>query len=177
MTPGLGQWEEIRDIEGLWSWIRGPLFEILYEDKTPGSKEGALFGYDYIVNGVRVRQVRIQPENCNSNLPLWAVEAFDLAEAFGPRCYNALRGLSQVILGSNEDRESFGGEGADGEPVFKWSEAPDWSTWHISELASYPPGGFNMDLPAYNVTKAQEILDLHVRWASERIRGNLSARV
>lgn len=162
-SPSRVQWEEIRDIDGLWSWIRGPLFEIIYEDKTPGSREGTLFGYDYIINGIRVRQVRIMPENCPSNLPEWAVEAFDLAEAFGPRCYQTMRGLSQVLVGSNEDREAFGGLGADGEPVFQWTEAPDWSTWYISELATYPPSGYNMDLPAFNVTKAQDVVDLHVR--------------
>lgn len=153
---------DVRDIDALWAWILGPLFEIVYSDKTPGAKEGALLGYDYILNGLRVRQVRIKPEMCPTDLPEWALKAYDLAEAFGPRCYNSLRGaVSTILLGSNEDRENYGGLRQDGTPVFTWSDASPWSPWYFSEVASYPPSGFNMDLPAFNATKAQDVIDLY----------------
>eukprot|EP00290_Baffinella_frigidus_P003735 CAMPEP_0180176054 /NCGR_PEP_ID=MMETSP0986-20121125/37068_1 /TAXON_ID=697907 /ORGANISM="non described non described, Strain CCMP2293" /LENGTH=171 /DNA_ID=CAMNT_0022128611 /DNA_START=88 /DNA_END=600 /DNA_ORIENTATION=- len=62
--PGIHgrSWQEIRDEEGLWSWIEGPLLQVLYEEDTPMSGVGNLLGYNGIINGVRLRQVRVRSE-------------------------------------------------------------------------------------------------------------------
>mmetsp|Transcript_38922 Transcript_38922/g.90756 ORF Transcript_38922/g.90756 Transcript_38922/m.90756 type:complete len:818 (+) Transcript_38922:129-2582(+) len=158
-------WMDIRDVDSLWEWIRGPLIDVVYNDNTPGSKEGALLGYDYIINGVRIRQVRIKPEVCRPDLPEWAQKAFELSEEFGPRCYDAVRaGAITSLRGTgNEDTEPFGGI-VDGERVFKWSENDAWAAWSLTELGSYPPNGYMMDLPAFNITKALDVVNLHQKY-------------
>jgi len=155
-------WETVLDIDSLWDWIRGPLFDVVYSDNTPGSKEGALLGYGYIINGIRIRQVRIVPEVCRPDLPEWAAQAFDLSEEHGAKCFDAVRaGAITSIRGTgNEDREPFGAI-VGGERVFQWSENDAWAAWTLTELASYPPDGYMMDLPAFNATKALDVINLH----------------
>jgi hypothetical protein len=84
------QWEEIHDIATLWEWIRNPLLDLLYKNQPPGGREGALLGYDYILNGIRLRQIRVFPETCR-NVPEWAREPFELGPTAGKRCFDELR--------------------------------------------------------------------------------------
>jgi len=160
-TPADDTWSTLRDVESLWEWLEGPLFELLYLDNTPRSKEGTLQSYNYIINGCRIRQIRVLPEECRV-IPSWAEEPFSLS---GDTCYGPLRASiwSSVASGNNMDTSPYGGKREDGTDVFVWSEAAPWSVWSSTSIAAYPPSGYHMDLPAFNVSKALDVFNFYRR--------------
>ena len=141
-------WADVSSLEELWGWMEGPLLSAAYDEDTPGSGVGNVLGYSGICNGIRIRQVRVKPQPCQS-MPAWAEDAITKRGGFQGECYPE----SQP---HTEDNAAFGPAS-----VFEWSEGNAWAATVGTNFGRYGRGGYIFDLPSFNKTLALELVQYH----------------
>ena len=144
-------WRDVSSLTELWGWMEGPLLAAAYNEDTPRSGVGNVLGYAGLLNGIRVRQVRVKSQPCE-NMPEWAKMAIMQEGGFQGDCYPD----AQIW---NEDAEAYGLNKSD--PVFTWRKGSGWMLPTTTRYGSYSQHGYVFDLPSFNKTRAREILTYH----------------
>jgi hypothetical protein len=144
-------WRDVSSLTELWGWMEGPLLAAAYDEDTPRSGVGNVLGYSGLLNGLRVRQVRVKSQPCE-NMPEWAKMAIMQEGGFKGDCYPD----AQI---TNEDTKAFGLNETD--TVFTWQQSSTWALPTTTRYGSYSQHGYMFDLPSFNKTRAREILTYH----------------
>jgi hypothetical protein len=144
-------WAEVNTLEELWGWIEGPLLSAAYDEDTPRSGVGNVLGYSGLCNGIRIRQVRVQPQPC-ADMPEWTRNAITQEGGFRGECYPE----AQVF---NEETKTLGPNAST--PLFSWSESSSWALPTWTNFGRYSENGYVFDLPSFNKTRAREIVRYH----------------
>jgi len=144
------------DLRDVWAFLQGPLLG-LYDTAVPGEAGYGLqvFGYNFVLNGIRLRQLRINSAACTAQpegLPSNITEA----------CYFG-------ITNSNEARAPYKPTLSNTTFIWTSGSAEEFPVW--GKIDEYNPGGYIQDLPTrlsrastqLATLKAETWLDIHTR--------------
>ncbi len=110
-------WPKILELTELWDFLEADFIEFVYKRYFPGGDNSTILGYNYILNRVRLRQIRVSSSVCSGPSWLHSLVPGQTSLLF---CY-------PKYTRENEDKEPFGI--FDGDPLFTYSKGGERASW------------------------------------------------
>ncbi len=110
-------WTDVLELAELWNFLEVDFIQFVYKSYFPGGDNSTIMGYNYILNGLSLRQIRVSPSVCSG--PSW-LNSLVPGQTSLLFCY-------PKYTSENEDRKPFGFVG--GGPWFTYSMGDERASW------------------------------------------------
>ena len=117
-------WTSVSELSQLWNFLEKDLTEMVYGHYFPGSDNGTILGYNYILNSIQLRQIRVVSETCSG--PSWVYSLVP-----GREVGQSTVGQSTLICYPEyqRDLEDITPFGISNDQYFTWANPDTSSSW------------------------------------------------